>query len=982
MNYKHILFNNGAVEIIQKLDNGEICALYISNVVYATYDKLYHHPPVYLLSVAANTHARSLEKKAAYPLHTIPISEEEYHSDSFFTTLIDQYKLRIGNQDALIFLTDSPSESSEQLRSELSSLQQKQYVCPYQGGWQMIDNLNSCNYIGTINRYMRKLAEKNPADFSTHIQLPDLVPKIYSLAGTCQRIADTFNQIWDRDTRIFLFLYYHYCFTASLFGPIQSDNILCIDIPDQKLRSIIISNFFPAAVCENILTSTTKREFQEAYNNTNDIPFIVEEIPSIRNSTIGKLEDIVNKIVVLQRTPIFSTIPHPTPILEENFAVPILFTEQLHLEKSLYHIFLGPESFSHLTYTTPTSPTELQEYLNHFYGYFKTAFQHAKERAEIEYWPPIYIIFYTLYNAWENMCYSLKIINPLKTHDDPNCIDSCNTTKLLNDYLPKISTVRNITPQLFLDTLKKLADNHSIPVYKRLGTSADECLPLLTFYDSTKPYILENTDSENKTVWAINLPAFRSVLQNIPGQNRLTEVLQLLSEKGILESSNINSASYQKRYTIHTNSDGKATCHNDIALYGIRFPAEEKKQDPTQAPPYIKPTTPHFKIGLDMICSSNVYWDFEDEKAPNRHLLITGQSGCGKSFFLSKLIKQASEQKLTTVVIHLQGDLPSADNSVIIDMAEDKPGIDLDNHELYNGETVFYLLQKTYGIKDIHKSIIQGSYKAYSQIPSDTRNLHTFAKNFNQYKEKYEKTLPSPDTSDTPPSIKTPVPVQRMWNDIVENHFFSGKSLRWKDYRGKTVILDFRNCAESNTLRSKLATAFLTDLYRWQKKIETQTSPDAANKNPLILVIDEFQHLDTSKNSIINEILREGRKYGVSFWLASQTVSSENGALFNTCVKQAGVRIFFNSGKEGNKKIAGLLGNTQKEKNNYLKILDEQLSKGQFLFSCSPHPTIPIDSSKIPSEDNSSPNSPSTNQVSEPPESALPEQEVQKTTNV
>jgi hypothetical protein len=176
----------------------------------------------------------------------------------------------------------------------------------------------------------------------------------------------------------------------------------------------------------------------------------------------------------------------------------------------------------------------------------------------------------------------------------------------------------------------------------------------------------------------------------------------------------------------------------------------------------------------------------------------------------------------------------------------------------------------------------------------------------------------------------------------------------------------------------------MTDLYRWQKKNETQTSSDAANKNPLILVIDEFQHLDTSKNSIINEILREGRKYGVSFWLASQTVSSENGALFNTCVKQAGVRIFFDSGKEGNKKIAGLLGNTQKEKNNFLKILDEQLSKGQFLFSCSPHPTIPIDSSTALSEDNlPSPNPPSQINASEPPESALSEPVYyQKTFNV
>jgi len=948
MNNINLNVFNSYIQISYKLDNGDSNVLFITDVTHITYDKSYHKTPVFLFTISGATFISDIKEKSSYPPHIITITLQEFQSESFFHILVDQYILQLGKQNALFFPKTSPAWSSEQLRIRLSEIQQKQYVCNYQGGWQMIDHTNSCNYIGTINRHMRTLAEKNPAEFSTLIKPANLLPLNSSLINTCIGIANAFNQISDRDTRIFLFLYYHYCFTASLFGNVQSEKILCIDTVDPILRSTIISRFFPVTVCENIYASESKREFLAAYDNTNDIPFVIEELPCIRNSTVGKLESIVNKIALLQRTPMFSTIPRSIPIIEDNFAVPIVFTEQLHTEASLYHIFFDLESFYSLQLSTPLSSTILQEYLNHFVTYFPPAFQDACNRSRTYGWSNnIFIIFYTLYTTWEHVCSSLSIDNPLRIHDTPNSIDACSTTELLYRFLPKISTVKTATPQLFLDTLKKLADNRTIPIYKRLGTSVNECIPVHYFNNPTFPFILENTDSDNNTVWGINITAIQTVLKNLPGQNHSTEVLRMLSDNGILETSNIHSASYQKRYTVYCNSNGEVVKYENIALYCILFPIKEKEIDPTQAPPYIEPNTLHFELGRDMEYSSNVYWNFEDENIPNKHMLLTGQSGCGKSFFLSKLIKQASEQKLTTVVIHLQGDLPSADNPIVIDMADDKPGIDLDNKELYNGETVFSLLQKTYKINDIHKLMIQGVYDTYARSYHDKHSLFTFAKEFYQYKLEYDVSH-----SNTGKPMKVAYPVQRMLGDIVENHFFSKDSLRWDRYHYKTVILDFSKCADSPVILSQLTTIFLTDLYRWQKNLwQTQANNEHTNENHLILVIDEFQHLVTNKNSIINEILREGRKFGVSFWMASQTVSSENGSLFNECVKHASIRVFFNSGKEGNKKIANLLGYSQNQKTRYFKILDETLTKGQFLLSCSSYPIIPVDGYTTTSEE-------------------------------
>ena len=157
------------IQIACRLDNGDIDALFITSIIYVSYDKAYHKHPVYLCTVYGGTFTSDIVAKNIYPTHTITVSLEEYQSDSFFDILIDQYRIQIGKPNTLIFLRDTPARLSQQLRLQLSQILQEQYTCPYQGGWRNIDRSKSCNYVGTINRYMRTLAEKNPAVFSSII---------------------------------------------------------------------------------------------------------------------------------------------------------------------------------------------------------------------------------------------------------------------------------------------------------------------------------------------------------------------------------------------------------------------------------------------------------------------------------------------------------------------------------------------------------------------------------------------------------------------------------------------------------------------------------------------------------------------------------------------------------------------------------------------------------------------------------------------
>lgn len=554
---KYIVFKvtSNRLTISQELDNGIISILSIDSCTYITYDSQYHHQHCYLFTTTASSTLKEISSE--YPTSEICITVDTFNSSNFFRTLVDQYKLQNPNAFSFLLIEDSPEHTSQQLRAHIQSLIRRQYTCSYQGGWKMFNN--SFQYTGTINQILRANAQKSPSVFMKEIQPVNLMPESSDLISTCCQIANTFNQIEDCDTRIFLFLYYHYCYTASLFGCFQSEKILCLDIPDQQYREALKNALFPSSVSEYVLATDTKRNFLSTYHNTNDIPFIIIETPTVRNTTLDKLKDIVHQIYLLQQNSTSHFNNQFPPFVENNFAVPIVFTKQPLNGDSLYHIFLEPDLLNPITrldHQTPLKSEQLTQYFNFYCQSFNFVLKEALQRAAAYQWPNIYIIFYTLCNLWEKTCSDLKIKNPLHMHEDLDCIDAYNTTALLYRYLPKISVIKTATPENFIETLKKLAEDGTIPIYDRLSNSYDDLISCGELYNNTESYILKHTDDNNQTVWAINRHALKEVIDNLPGQNLITDVLKMLQNKHILEKSNINEQSYQKRYTVYYHDFG------------------------------------------------------------------------------------------------------------------------------------------------------------------------------------------------------------------------------------------------------------------------------------------------------------------------------------------------------------------------------------------------------------------------------------------
>ena len=96
---------------------------------------------------------------------------------------------------------------------------------------------------------------------------------------------------------------------------------------------------------------------------------------------------------------------------------------------------------------------------------------------------------------------------------------------------------------------------------------------------------------------------------------------------------------------------------------------------------------------------------------------------------------------------------------------------------------------------------------------------------------------------------------------------------------------------------------------------------------PLYLVLDEFQDLSLKKNSILAQLLREGRKYGISLLLATQTLeafSKEQKAL----LQQAATRLYFRPAACDIKGILDMIGSDNRQE---LTKLLQSLSRGECL---------------------------------------------------
>ncbi|MEA3642425.1 MAG: DUF87 domain-containing protein [Lamprobacter sp.] len=287
-----------------------------------------------------------------------------------------------------------------------------------------------------------------------------------------------------------------------------------------------------------------------------------------------------------------------------------------------------------------------------------------------------------------------------------------------------------------------------------------------------------------------------------------------------------------------------------------------------------------------------VYWHFGDARLANRHLLVFGTSGSGKTYGIQCLLAEMACAGLRSLIIdYTNGFLPGQMQPRFQGVANPKSHFVRTERLPLNP----FRLQRQVLDPSVPE-IEEGSYEVATRIES------IFASVFELGDQQSAAMIRSLQSGlDLDPAFSLDALLPRLRGDspqgetlankleplIQSRPFREGVESAWEEMltapEYRVHVLQLAGLAREI---QKLVTEFvLWDLWDYAQSSGTE-------QRPIPIVLDEIQNLDHSSDSPIDKMLREGRKFGVALMLATQTTSNFNSSQRDRLF-QAGHKLFF-----------------------------------------------------------------------------------------
>lgn len=300
--------------------------------------------------------------------------------------------------------------------------------------------------------------------------------------------------------------------------------------------------------------------------------------------------------------------------------------------------------------------------------------------------------------------------------------------------------------------------------------------------------------------------------------------------------------------------------------------------------------------------------------AENPHIFIDGISGSGKSFALKRLAEQAVRQDTLVIAFDYTGDFAAY---------EPPKDLALRRMDVMGGELRINPLAPTPGASAFVRAqrlvnLLLAAYRLGNRACID---LHATTC-------RYLRTCTgTPDIAGLLEYVNAG-PLTKGLKEALEplmglsQLLISGPEGINIDLDSQGfLILDFKQ-AESSWMRKLLVEVLLRVI--WDRR----TSVVADVRRPLVLLLDECQHLNWSQDGMPVRILREGRKFEIGGWFSSQWVENEHA---KAALRQAAVQMHFRQDKETALRLARLLTvNAPEKKERYAQFI-RSLKRGGFL---------------------------------------------------
>ncbi len=325
----------------------------------------------------------------------------------------------------------------------------------------------------------------------------------------------------------------------------------------------------------------------------------------------------------------------------------------------------------------------------------------------------------------------------------------------------------------------------------------------------------------------------------------------------------------------------------------------------------------------------DIFREFGHPELTNRHLLIFGKSGAGKTYAIQTLLFEFALAGQNAVIVdYTEGFLPLHLETVFKEtanpatfLAKQQPlPINPFRKQAKIIEGFDPIPDTSHAVGGRVASVIDSVYSAIGEKQSAVL-METIAEGLDREGESFGfssllEDLKEKDSSAAAPANKI--------SPLVRENLFSGSSAgNWQTlYENRVQRVSVLQLAGVNRLVSRIATEFiLWDLYDY-------ASNSGSKDRPLPVVLDEIQNLDHRLDSPLGKALTEGRKFGLSLVLATQTLSNlkaeERDRLF-----QASHKLFFKPAETEVKEYAKILEQSSSEKAEVWISRLNRLNKGE-----------------------------------------------------
>jgi len=340
-------------------------------------------------------------------------------------------------------------------------------------------------------------------------------------------------------------------------------------------------------------------------------------------------------------------------------------------------------------------------------------------------------------------------------------------------------------------------------------------------------------------------------------------------------------------------------------------------------------------IGEDVRTGEKVYWEYGHPQLQNRHILITGSSGSGKTYFIQALILELSFHGVSSLIFdYTDGFTPQKLEPEFVERLRDKIAqwpiyhepFPLNPFKRYPIEIAGELtLQKPV---DVAERIKNSFTRVFDLGPQQANALYNAVKN-GMAKHGEAMTLANLEEELSILGEKLPnarTALQRLQPLIDRNPFDHTSSRDWSildRIPGSIVVVQLSGFTRDVQVA-------ITQLILWDAWYYKLLHGDKSKPFPVIL--DEAQNLDHSETSPTAMILTEGRKFGWSGWFATQFLKGQIQTDELGRLQQASQKIFFKP-PEAELKDVALMIDPDRTRAQEWQIKLARLQKGQCVVS-------------------------------------------------